>query len=162
MKKDDIIKNVSTYSQSDMLTMQAAEDSYLPGKSRVEEIARFAGLSGYTKIGIAYCRTFRREAMVLKGFLEEKGFLVAMSECKTGNVPKTDMLGRGNGISCNPVLQARELADAGTELNIVLGLCMGHDILFSQHSLSPATTLLVKDRKYRHNPLEFFRSLKNA
>ena len=158
MNKDNIIKNISLYNENDMNIMQAAEDSYLPGKSRVEEIVCFAGNSGYKNIGIAYCQTFRREALSLKTFLEEKGFSVAISGCKTGNMSKSEILGRGSGTSCNPLLQAHELSEAGTELNIVMGLCMGHDILFSQHSTAPVTTLIVKDRKYGHKPLEFFKS----
>ena len=53
---------------------------------------------------------------------------------------------------CSPVLQARKLAKAGTELNIVVGLCVGHDPLFNKHSRALTTTLIVKDRVTGHNP----------
>ena len=33
-------------------------------------------------------------------------------------------------MACNPVLQAQLLNEAGTELGIVMGLCVGHDSLF--------------------------------
>ena len=38
-------------------------------------------------------------------------------------------------------------------LNIVMGLCVGHDILFAQRSAAPCTTLVVKDRALVHNPV---------
>ena len=40
-----------------------------------------------------------------------------------------------------------------TDLNIILGLCIGHDILFTQHSEAPVTTIVVKDRVLAHNPV---------
>ena len=54
---------------------------------------------------------------------------------------------------CNPLGQATVLNNEGTELNIILGLCIGHDILFNQYSAAPVTTLAVKDRVLTHNPL---------
>lgn len=54
---------------------------------------------------------------------------------------------------CTPVGQARALARAGTELNLLLGLCVGHDSLFMKHSVAPVTVLAVKDRVLGHNPL---------
>jgi uncharacterized metal-binding protein len=59
----------------------------------------------------------------------------------------------GRGISCNPIGQARLLAKADTQLNISMGLCLGHDLLFQKHSCNPVTTLIVKDRPNGHNPL---------
>ena len=44
---------------------------------------------------------------------------------------------------CNPVGQAMLLNKAGTELNIVVGLCVGHDSLFFKHSGAPVTVLLA-------------------
>ena len=55
--------------------------------------------------------------------------------------------------SCNPVGQALLLNQCNTELNIIVGLCIGHDILFTQHSKAPVTTLVVKDRVTGHNPV---------
>ena len=55
--------------------------------------------------------------------------------------------------TCNPIGQATLLNDAGTELNIACGLCVGHDALFSMTSDAPVTTLIVKDRVLAHNPI---------
>ncbi len=54
---------------------------------------------------------------------------------------------------CNPIGQAAILNAEETELNIIIGLCIGHDILFTEHSDAPVTTLAVKDRVLAHNPL---------
>ena len=56
-------------------------------------------------------------------------------------------------MACNPVLQAQLLNKEGTELNIVMGLCVGHDSLFYKHSKAVTTTLVVKDRVLVHNPV---------
>ena len=78
--------------------------------------------------------------------------------CKVGELAK-DALGippehHGPGhIACNPVLQAELLNQAGTELNIVMGLCVGHDSLFYKHAQGITTTLVTKDRVTGHNPV---------
>ncbi len=53
---------------------------------------------------------------------------------------------------CNPAGQAEILAAAGTEFNIICGLCVGHDAIFSLKSAAPVTTLIAKDRVLGHNP----------
>ncbi len=53
---------------------------------------------------------------------------------------------------CNPIGQALVLNDFETDLNIIVGLCVGHDILFTRYSRSPVTTFIVKDRVTGHNP----------
>jgi len=40
-----------------------------------------------------------------------------------------------------------------TDMNIIVGLCVGHDMLFNRHSKAPVTTLIVKDRVTGHNPI---------
>ena len=49
--------------------------------------------------------------------------------------------------------QAKRLNAENTELNIVVGLCVGHDSLFYKYSEAPVTTLVVKDRVLGHNPV---------
>lgn len=53
---------------------------------------------------------------------------------------------------CNPVLQARILNKHKTDLNVIVGLCVGHDSLFIKHSEAPVTSLITKDRVLGHNP----------
>ena len=54
---------------------------------------------------------------------------------------------------CNPIGQAKLLNQSGTQLNILLGLCVGHDSLFLKYSEAPVTIFAVKDRVLGHNPL---------
>ncbi|MHA1741489.1 MAG: DUF1847 domain-containing protein, partial [Candidatus Thorarchaeota archaeon] len=35
----------------------------------------------------------------------------------------------------------------------IVGLCIGHDMLFNKYSEAPVTTLIVKDRVLGHNPV---------
>ena len=129
--------------------------------TRVEEICAFAKKMGFTKIGIATCISFVDLARTLSGILESHGFEVASAACKNGGVPKEaiglrdeDKIRPGAHESmCNPISQAELLNRAGCELNVVLGLCVGHDSLFFRYSAGLATTLVAKDRVLAHNPV---------
>jgi uncharacterized metal-binding protein len=129
--------------------------------TRVEEICAFAKKMGFTKIGIATCISFVDLARTLSGILESHGFEVASAACKNGGVPKEAIGLRdeqkirpgAHESMCNPISQAELLNRAGCELNVVLGLCVGHDSLFFKHSTGLATTLVAKDRVLAHNPV---------
>jgi uncharacterized metal-binding protein len=54
--------------------------------------------------------------------------------------------------ACNPIAQAEICNRLGTDMNIIVGLCVGHDMLFTKHSQAPVTTLVCKDRVTGHNP----------
>ena len=54
---------------------------------------------------------------------------------------------------CNPIMQAKLLNEQGTQFNIALGLCVGHDSLFYKYSDALVTTLVAKDRVLAHNPV---------
>ena len=49
--------------------------------------------------------------------------------------------------------QAKLLNRAETDMNVVVGLCVGHDMLFGKYSDAPVTTMVVKDRVAGHNPV---------
>ena len=129
--------------------------------TRVEEIRAFAKRMGFKKVGIATCISFVDQAKVLSGILESHGFAVASVACKHGGIPKEELglkdeekirPGQFEAI-CNPVGQAELLARAGCELNVVLGLCVGHDSLFFKHATGLTTVLVAKDRVLAHNPV---------
>lgn len=129
--------------------------------SRVEEIVQFAKQLGFRKIGIANCIIFVDHAKVLSGILESHGFEVVSVACKAGNIPKEEMgLEDAQKIrpghfepACNPVAQAELLNAHGCELNVVLGLCVGHDSLLFRHAKGLVTVLVTKDRVLAHNPI---------
>lgn len=129
--------------------------------TRVEETMAFARHCGFRRLGIAFCIGLRKEAAVLDRVLRANGFEVESIACKSGSHPK-ELLGIEESAKvhpdsfeamCNPVGQARLLDKAGTELNLVLGLCVGHDSLFFRHSTAPVTVIATKDRVLGHNPL---------
>ena len=128
---------------------------------RVEEIMNFSRRIGARRLGIASCIGLIREARILQEILEANGFEVDSVCCKVGSVDKEriglkdeEKIRPGQYESlCNPVGQAMLLNKAGTELNIVVGLCVGHDSLFFKHSEAPVTVLVAKDRVTGHNPV---------
>jgi len=144
------------YTHEDIQKMRIAEKARLPGKNRVEEIKNYARLSGIRRIGIAYCISLKKEAAMLTEKLNDE-FEIYSIDCFNERIPSSELLGiEARGISCNPAGQAEYLAQQNTELNISFGLCMGHDIIFNQKSKAPVTTLIVKDREYKHNPYKAF------
>jgi uncharacterized metal-binding protein len=129
-------------------------------ETRVEEIMNFARRLGVKHLGLAFCVGLRREATLATRVFEAGGFLVSSICCKVGSVPKEHVGLRDDEkihpghyeALCNPVAQAALLAAAGTELNVAVGLCVGHDSLFFRHSEAPVTVLIAKDRVTGHNP----------
>ena len=117
---------------------------------RVQEIIFFARNAGFSRIGIASCISFAHETELLAALLRNEGFEVIDAMCKMGGLRKSDIGlledGQRDGPLCNPIMQADALNQAGTELNIVVGLCLGHDMLFNRYSEAFCTTLAIKDQ----------------
>lgn len=142
------------------VTVAAAtvETDYYCQMTRVEEIAEFAKRMGYKKIGIATCVGLLSEARTAAKIFRHKGFEVYGVACKAGAQPKAN-----GGIPkecekigpnmCNPILQAKILNKEKTDLNVVIGLCVGHDSMFYKYSEALCTTLVTKDRVLGHNPV---------
>ncbi len=129
--------------------------------TRVEEIMDFARRIGASKLGIAHCVGLMQEAKVARDIFMAGGFEVYAVCCKAGSIAKEKIglteeekvhPGQYEAL-CSPVGQAALLAKAGTQLNVVIGLCVGHDSLFFMHSKAPATVLVAKDRVLGHNPV---------
>jgi uncharacterized metal-binding protein len=131
---------------------------------RLKDTAEYAKRMVYKKLGIVFCVGLIKEAERVAEILEKYGFTVVGVCCKTGSLKKTDLgipeeytmiskTGYTIGwISCNPVAQALILNEVKTDMNIICGLCVGHDITFTQLSDAPVTTLIAKDRSTIHNP----------
>ena len=147
----------SLYSASDKQILKIAEDSLNPAIDRVNEIIEYARKSEIKIIGIANCIAFLKEANQLETILSEAGFQVEKVNCKYGRVPFDELVPGYKGISCNPAGQAKYLEDKGTELNIMIGLCLGHDMIFNSKSKAPVTPLIVKDRKLNHHTVDMLR-----
>ena len=110
---------------------------------------------------MAYCIGLEKEAKKAVEYFESKGLEVNSAVCCCGGidkrkvgVPPEDRFSiKGFEAGCNPIGQAKLLAECGAQFNVVLGLCVGHDSLFLKYSEVPTTVLAVKDRVLGHNPL---------
>ncbi len=138
------------------------EGLYYGSLTRVEEVALFAKKIGAKKVGIATCMGLRNETQIFSKVLKAKGFeSVCAVVCKVGGIDKTSAgipdevkVHPGQHESaCNPIVQAKILNAQNTDLNVIVGLCVGHDTLFIKHSEAPVTYLIVKDRVLGHNPV---------
>ena len=132
-----------------------------PTKTRIQEICEFARRMRYRRLGLAFCLGLAGEAHAVSEVLKEQGFEVVSAVCKAGRTPKAELgLGAQDTIAlddseamCNPIYQAMLLNEGGAEMNVLLGLCVGHDSLFFKYAQAPTTVLAVKDRVTGHNPL---------
>lgn len=126
--------------------------------TRVEEIVEFARRIGAKKIGIATCIGLIEESRIFARILRQNGFSVYAASCKVGSVNKTEIgvdekyTCVTGPVMCNPILQAKLLNKAKVDLNVVVGLCVGHDSLFYKYANGLTTTLITKDRVLAHNP----------
>ena len=143
-------------------TSACIEGEFYGRLTRVEETIEFIRRMGYQKIGIASCVGLMPETRIFTKILKALGIEYYTVGCKLGAVDKTVIGipnekklngGCGHESMCNPILQAKELEAQGTDFNIVIGLCVGHDTLFLRHSHAPTTVMIVKDRVLVHNPV---------
>lgn len=123
-------------------------------KTRIMEIVDFAKAMNYKKLGLAFCVGLSSEAIITAKLLKEHGFDVESVVCKIGSINREKIGIKDCDVPmCNPISQADFLNEKNTDLNIVLGLCVGHDTLFFKYSKAPVTVFAVKDRVLAHNPL---------
>lgn len=134
----------------------------IPVKTRVEEIIGFAKLMGYKRLGVAFCGGVLSEGAILTDILKKRGFEVVSVMCKVGRVSKRRigikqeeqiLTDAPFEVMCNPIAQAEILNQAGTDFNIMMGLCVGHDALFLKHVNAYTTVFAVKERVLGHNPM---------
>ena len=132
-----------------------------PAKTRMVEICEFAEKMNYRRLGLAFCIGLSREAGIVEGILEDRGFEVVSVMCKAGRTLKErigikdeEKVCQGTDEAmCNPIFQAKVLNQQKVDFNILLGLCVGHDSIFFKYVEAPTTVLAVKDRVTGHNPL---------
>jgi len=125
-------KNKEKFAASALVEKEAYEivrGKIIAVRPRIKELIELAKKWEAKKIGIAFCNGLRKEALRLTKILESKF-----------------------EASCNPILQAYLLNQAETDINVIVGLCIGHDMFFTKYSEAPVTTLIVKDRYLGHNP----------
>ncbi len=160
MEEEIMAEAMAEYQKEDInrIAVSAAEveaDNYCK-MTRLEETMEFAKKIGAKKIGVATCIGLLAESRTLAKILRSHGFEVYGVGCKCGSQKKVDIgiPERCNACGenmCNPIFQAKRLNAAQTDLNVLMGLCVGHDSLFYKYSEAPVTTLVAKDRVLAHN-----------
>ncbi len=155
-KKEELneLKKFYQTEENFKIAQVSAELSIPQGLTRIEETMEFARRCGYKKLGLAFCNALSNEAKIIDKIFRYHGFEVESIMCKVGSLSRELVeLEKINMPMCNPIAQAKFLNEAKTELNVVVGLCIGHDSLFFKYSEAPVTVLAVKDRILAHNPL---------
>jgi uncharacterized metal-binding protein len=134
----------------------------------IKELIEFGKLVHAEKMGVAFCAGLQDEAARIVSILESAGFAVASVRCKCGGIDKTKLnvakeYKIGDPLkfeaACNPILQARLLNDAETDINVIVGLCVGHDMLFTMNSKAPVTTLIALYSNYHKDIIKSQRTL---
>lgn len=158
---DEIVNLYNNNKENNKVAIASAEiEGEFYGKyTRVEEIIEFAKRIEAKKIGIATCVGLIEESRIFAQILKFNDLKPYGVACKVGSVNKTDIgleekytCVTGN-VMCNPILQAKLLNKEKTDLNVVIGLCVGHDSLFYKYIEGLTTTLVTKDRVLAHNPV---------
>ena len=128
---------------------------------RLSELIYFCLEMQYKRLGIAYCVDLEEPTEILVRLLR-RFFTVYPVCCRVGGVTQMSPLHsdlkqhQKYGIEdtcCNPWGQAQILNQLGTDINVMVGLCMGADCVFMQGSLAPATGLFIKDKSLANNPI---------
>lgn len=137
----------------------AVEADHYCRANRLQEVVLFAREMNFTRIGLAFCIGLAQEAAVVADYLGGQGIEVVSVCCKNCGIPKQALSltqidrSRQHETMCNPLGQAALLNEADTQFNVIVGLCIGHDALFTMRSAAPVSTLIAKDRVLGHNPV---------
>jgi len=124
--------------------------------SRLEEIAAYAEQKNYQTLGVAYCYGMEKEAVLARKYLKKEGFNTVMVSCTVDGLKESqiDSAKSADSVSCNPLGQANILNSSNVDFTILMGLCLGHDILIQKSLTMDFTTWLVKDRVNMHRPMD--------
>lgn len=153
-KNCSVIKSGLEYNGEKLKSIQISAwlESDPAKRTKLEEIAIYSKRLGYRKIGIAFCIEHEREARLVYDILS-RYFEVFSVCCKVCSLEKESLGIKKTGnlefeAACNPVGQALLLNNDGTDLNLMLGLKTGYDILFAKYSEAPAITLPLLELPY--------------
>jgi uncharacterized metal-binding protein/predicted Fe-Mo cluster-binding NifX family protein len=117
---------------------------------RIAELVYFCVEMQYQHVGLAFCTDLLSESETVTRLLRR--FVRVTPVCCRAGGGAQDQYGTASAI-CNPFGLARILNEAKTDLNVVVGLSMGCDVVFTRLSQAPVTTLFVKDKLLANNPV---------
>jgi len=148
-----LAENIPMQNTSDLLRREHGDSL-----CRTEEIINYCKKLGIKKVGLVFCIGLAEEARLIAKIFKQN-FRVASVCCRMTGIDKdknkhlVKIDDDKFETSCNPIGQAKMLNKLKTEINVQLGLCVGHDMLFQKYSDAPVTVLAVKDRMLANNPL---------
>lgn len=105
--------------------------------TRLNEIREFSLRMGFKTLGLAHCPDMAGLAKKLATAFQEVGVDPVLP-------PPTDL--------DDPAAQAVHFSEMGTELNVLGGMCVGHEALFLRSSSIPTVSLIARDSRLFHNP----------
>ena len=157
MTHEEVCESYSEEEKQMMKASSATESRNYMQMTRLEESVYFAKEMGVKKVGIAFCIGLRNEARFVALYFKNQGFAVESVCCKVCSVDKDllelEKIKKGSiEAMCNPKTQAKILNEAKTELNFIVGLCVGHDMIFTKACEAPVSSIITKDRVLAHNP----------
>ncbi len=157
---DDSVNYIDNYKKSELAasvkTASKLIDNGRAGKlNRLEEIVEYATLLGYTHLGVAYCYGMEKEAEKLRNYLVSHGFKLTTVSCTVDGLSESqiDMEKNADIVSCNPLGQAHAMNKAKVDFVIIMGLCLGHDVILQKNLQKDFTVFVVKDRVLGNNPV---------
>jgi uncharacterized metal-binding protein len=106
--------------------------------TRLKEVGEFCRLLEYGRVGLAHCPDMVGHATKVQKALrshEVEGILPEASPAE------------------DPIGQARFFAEEGTDLNVLAGMCVGHEAMFLRVTVAPTVSLIARDLRLRHNPV---------
>jgi uncharacterized metal-binding protein/predicted Fe-Mo cluster-binding NifX family protein len=118
---------------------------------RMAELAYFCVEMHYEHVGLAFCVDLLSESETVARLLRR--FVRVTPVCCRVGGQWQEQDDPEAGATCNPFAMAHVLNAAKTDLNIAVGLSIGCDLVFSQLSHAPVTTLFVKDKLLANNPV---------
>jgi uncharacterized metal-binding protein/predicted Fe-Mo cluster-binding NifX family protein len=128
---------------------------------RLAELVYFCLGMEYRRVGVAFCMDLLEPATILCNVLQ-RFFEVFPVCCKVGGIPLEEPggltrvgaeTGASHATTCDPGGQAAMLNSLETDLNVIVGLCVGADCVFAGESHAPVTTIFVKDKSLANNPI---------
>lgn len=159
-EKFDSNELISQYGEHEsQRIVQAAAELVDAGRagtlSRLQELIEFSGKMRYRKVGLAYCYGMEREARFVKEAFLRGGVPMISVSCTVGGLSQNALNRESEipNVSCNPIGQAKQLEAEGADFVVLMGICLGHDILLQRNLNVDFTTLVVKDRVFAHDPI---------
>ena len=143
------------YDDQDKDLMNIAYESVKKSAShRIDEFISFAKKANYHKIGIAHCTSMQKYADKFARILEIHGFDVYLADCKKDKINNCEFPSEEARIKNTPLYQAKYMEKHNTDINVNIGLCLAHELIFIKKSHAPVTTILVRDFATKHKIVE--------